>query len=363
MKENSKIVGILEDFWPRNKAKGLLAQTIFSEKIETNVFGGDAKEKLLPGCWLIAPKNGDFYKFRFCFFVHPKVVKTNEITTNIKELLGEKYRPFHAIAEFMNNAGIGIIYVVVHTEKGDLSLKEIKERNFENVGWHFFSFENGSFTTRAPVEFFERWEGDRGRASYGHGWDANVKKKIKKLSNDVLTKLLLNEMFYAGFVKGTLKKPLNDPSDVDSFLMSLSQKHIFPMEIKEKFPGQNGGEQFFGIDAGRIMMLLRLCIPNDANAVYLIREMDENGKFIGWKYITLSDIIMTSSWNLQAGGPGMGGQSTQTIRLPYSYFKDFNEKEISEDSLKKIGDLPKDIKNVAKQFGIELSARFHGVIK
>ncbi len=42
-------------------------------------------------------------------------------------------------------------------------------------------------------------------------------------------------------------------------------------------------------------MLLRLCLPNDSNALYLIRELDEAGSFIGWKFITLSDIIMTAS--------------------------------------------------------------------
>ncbi len=360
MAGKSDIVKVLEDFWPKNKAKGLLAQTIFSEEMGTNRFGRDAREKIIPGCWLIAPKSTDFYKFRFCFFVHPVVIKTGEITNDIKEILGEKYRPFHAIAEFMNNAGIGVVYVLCHTEKGVLPIDEIKERNFENVSWHFFSFENGNFTTRNPIEFFERWEGDRGRPSYRNEWDVNVKKQIEMLSDDILTELLLNEMFYLGLIKSTLKKPLNDPYDVDFFLMSISQKHVFPMEIKEKFPGQNRGEEFFGIDAGRIMMLLRLCIPNDANAVYLIREMNEGGEFRGWKYITLSDIIMTSSWNLQAGGTGMGGQNTQTIILPYTYFKDFNEQELSEENLKKIGDLPKDIKNTAKQFAAELSTKFHG---
>jgi len=151
---------------------------------------------------------------------------------------------------------------------------------------------------------------------------------------------------------------LNDPYDVDSFLISISQKFILPIEIKEKFPGTSGNEQFFGIDAGRVMMLLRICVPNDANAIYLIRELDEHGNFIRWKYITLSDIIMTSSWNLQAGGPGMGGQSTQTIRLPYSLFREFNNKEISEDSLKEIGSLPKDVKGIAKHFGDSIEKRF-----
>ncbi len=132
---NSKIVEILENVWPKNKAKGLLAQTIFSQKTDSNLFGRDANEKIIPGCWLIAPKGSDFYKFRFCFFVHPMIVKTDNIADDIKTLLGEKYRPFHAIAEFMNNAGIGVIYVLVHTKDGTLPLDEIKQRNFENVNW------------------------------------------------------------------------------------------------------------------------------------------------------------------------------------------------------------------------------------
>ena len=102
-------------------------------------------------------------------------------------------------------------------------------------------------------------------------------------------------------------------------------------------------------------MLLRLCLPNDANAIYLIRELDESGNFIAWKYLTLSDIIMTSSWNLQAGGPGMGGQSTQTICLPYEYFKEFDADALSEDNLKKLGNMPKEIKELAVQWRDGLS--------
>jgi len=359
MNMKTEIVEILESLWPKNKAKGLLAQNIFSQEIKANSFGEDAKEKILPGCWLIAPKNDDFYKFRFCFFIHPKVVKTYETTIDIKKHLGEKYRPFHAIAEFMNNAGIGIVYVFAHTENGDLPFEKIKERNFEGINWHFFSFEGGNFVTRSPVEFFERWEGNRGQARYGSAWDKNVKEKIQNLNDETLIGLLLNEMFFLGFVKKILHKPIKDPYDVDSFLMSLSQKHIFPMEIKEKSPGGNGNELFFGIDAGRVMMLLRLCLPNDANAIYLIRELDKSGKFKGWKYITLSDIIMIASWNLQKGGQGMHKQDTQTIILPYNYFKVFSKEELSEDSLRNIGCLPKDIKMLAKRFGSELSSKFH----
>ena len=358
MSSTSELVGLLETFWPKNKAKGLLAQTVFHSGVNTGGFGKDASDKITPGAWLLAPKNPDFYKFRFCFFVHSKIIKTDSFRNDPKQILGEQYRPFHAIAEFMNNAGIGVIYAITLTADGELPVNEIKQKNFESITLKFLFFENGKFIQKDPVDFFDKWDGTRGRASTGGDWTEETKAKIQKLDKETLTEMALTELVYSGFIKGTLKKPLNDPYDVDAFLISISQKNIFPMEIKEKFPGENNHEKFFGIDAGRVMMLLRLCIPNDSNAIYLIRELDEAGKFIGWKYITLSDIIMTSSWNLQAGGPGMGGQQTQTIKLPYEYFKDFNTKEITEDNLKKIGNMPKDAKAIAKQFSKELENKF-----
>jgi hypothetical protein len=45
---------------------------------------------------------------------------------------------------------------------------------------------------------------------------------------------------------------------------------------------------------------------------------------------------LTSGWNLQGGGKGMGGQSTQTIKLPYNEFEPLTEKTFEEDSLKQI---------------------------
>lgn len=358
MSDNSGIVESLEGLWGSNKAKGLVAQGVFFEELKKGTFGTDASDKILTGCWLLSPKQSDFYKFRYCFFIHPKLVKTETKEIEPKEVLGDKFRPFFAVAEFMNSAGIGINYVITSTDNGEIPLEDIKAKRFQKLCWKFLCFQNGKFVQKDSVEFFQKWGGNKGRASYGKPWNAGIEQRMQNLSRDTLEALILNELFYTGFVKETLKKPLNDPYDVDSFLMSISQKHILPMEIKEKFPRDTRDGKFFGIDAGRIMMLLRLCLPNDANAIYLIRELDEAGNFVGWKYITLADLIMTSSWNLQAGGKGMGGQSTQTVRLPYDYFKKFDANEISEERLKEIGNLPKDAKNIAKQFGNELCSRF-----
>lgn len=364
MSINRNITEILDDMWPKNKAKGIYAQTTLARDVLSGLFGSDAHEKIFSGCWFLSPKESDFYHFRFSFFVHPFVEKKDKDLTNLKNLLGDKYRPFHAMSEFLNNAGIGAVYVVAQTQDGTLPLEQIISRNYQGITWHFACFENGEFVQRNILEFFTKWPGDRGRPTYrkrveNEGWETQTRENFHGLNENKLIELLLNELFLTGFIKAGLRKPLNDPYDIDSFLLSISQRHILPIEIKEKFPAENQKDLFFGIDAGRVMMLLRICLPNDANAIYLIREVRSSGEFVGWKYITLSDLIMSASWNLQAGGRGMGGQSTQTIRLPYEFFKQFDTSVISENNLQKIGSLPKEVKNIAKDFGLEITSRFY----
>jgi len=353
------IIKLLQSLWPKNKAKGLLAQSVFQKDILSGSFGSDANERIFEGCWLLAPKASNFYRFRFCFFIHPNILDSASDQTNLGDLLKNRIRPFHAISEYMSNAGIGVLYAVPTARDGILPIGDLINKNFSAIEWKIFSFQNSSFIQIDTNRFFSKWAGNRGRLGNATGWDDETKDSFKHVNPDVLEGLLLHELFYAGLIKSVLKKPLNDPYDIDAFIMSISQKHIFPVEIKEKFPGINRSEKFFGIDAGRIMMLLRLCLPNESNAIYLIREMDESKKFVGWKYITLSDLVMTASWNLQAGGLGMGGQSTQTVILPYECFKTFDQSVIAEDNLRMKSSLSEDFKATAAGFLDELVSLYH----
>jgi hypothetical protein len=99
------IIDILQSLWQKNKVKGLLSQADFSNEIVTGVFGPDAREKVVPGCWILAPKEYESHNFRFCFFTHPEVLKDGNLDSSPKTLLGDRYRPFHAVAEFINTAG------------------------------------------------------------------------------------------------------------------------------------------------------------------------------------------------------------------------------------------------------------------
>jgi hypothetical protein len=109
-------------------------------------------------------------------------------------------------------------------------------------------------------------------------------------------------------------------------------------------------------------MLLRICVPNNSNALYVIRQVSQDGrKLQAWKFMTLSKIIMTCGWNLQAGGIGMGGQNTQTIKLPYDEFEEITAQTFEEENLQMISDLPKDVKEIAADYKQNLEKRFFGV--
>ena len=99
----------------------------------------------------------------------------------------------------------------------------------------------------------------RGRANTNHEiWDHDVIDRFNTFSEESLLKLTLKQAFYYSYLKVKLKASFMDPYDVDAFLVGYNG-NIFPVEIKEK--SRTGGGEF-GIDAGRILMMLRLCMTN-----------------------------------------------------------------------------------------------------
>ena len=202
------------------------------------------------------------------------------------------------------------------------------------------SFVNKIFKKDAPLAEVEKVI--KGRRN------DDLDRKLRAMPCDFLKATLLKELFYEGYMKSTLRNSPSDPYDVDGFVVSRSHRYIFPIELKEKYPTKS---KHFGLDTGRILMLLRLCVPNGCNALYIVRETDEEtGCFAGWKYTTLANILMSSSWNPQGGGTGMGGQSTYTVMIPYNEFSDVTESTFDDDSLKEMHNLSDDVMRIAAQY-------------
>ena len=107
---------------------------------------------------------------------------------------------------------------------------------------------------------------------------------------------------------------------------------------------------------------LRLCLATDSNALYVIREVDEseNRSLVGWRYITLSEMVIGVKWNLQAGGRGMGGGATQTVMISGSLFGSFSTANFTEDWLTQNKSLRKSVQIVAKELAGNLNRYLYG---
>lgn len=279
------------------------------------------------------------------FFVHSEILRNlpNDIIEPEHVMGNAEGLKFRIVAGFLTRAGMEVIYAI---PLGNLFPPE-------DLRWFLYRFD---FTKEKlqkinPVTFFDPWERG-GRPSHGGEWNERLKQDYLAMEEEELIPFLLNEAFYTTYLKGSYRIKVYDPYDVDGFILSYSSRIVLPLEIKEKFPAiERNNEAFFGIDAGRVLMLLRLCLPNDANAFYVIREVRETDRsFVGWKYTTLAEIITNASWNLQRGGTGMGGQETQTIRLPYHGFKQLEPFILSDSNLEKIGNLPTVVKKLAEEY-------------
>lgn len=71
--------------------------------------------------------------------------------THPESLRGLKDRPFYAIAEYMKNAGIGIIYAV---PAGEINFERLLNRNYTAPNWHIFFYENEKPVKKGPADDF-----------------------------------------------------------------------------------------------------------------------------------------------------------------------------------------------------------------
>lgn len=340
---------------PGHKALGLLAQLEFERWIDAQDV--TVRNKYFRGCWIAALRGGDFYAIRTSFFVHQEIRLENGLREAINAII--ENRQFHALCSSLNSAGFDTIHCFPVTNSRKFSTGDVK--------WKIYRYENERLVHEDPDRYFSVWRG-RGRVSRPRQWMASTVEKFKKLDEKSLTSLVLPQLFYNDFFKGRYKANVMDPYDTDGFMISYDGR-VFPIEVKEKFPfnHQQIGRTI-GIDVGRILMMLRICLPLNTNGLYIVREVEETAerKLVGWKVIRLDELLMKCSWNVQAGGPGMAssaggaGSPTSTILIPYRVFSELTPEIFSDNYFRQHATLTESARRRAQEFVTELSNRFRG---
>jgi hypothetical protein len=341
---SSEAIKYLRSIMGNNKAKGLLAQLEFRKWVKKNL--GDEAQKSFEGCWILPSKELPYAR-RVCFFIHPTIHADNQLDETVNQLLHD--RGFQGLCSSLKTTGLGVVYYIASSNKTP---------SIERLKWTGYFYSNGKLVQLDQPRTYRAW-GTSGRPSTGKTWESSTEAKYSALSPEELTAILLPQAFYNKLLKQTFKISTPDPYDCDGFIVSYDGK-VFPLEIKEKSPFGTGIQKL-GIDAGRLLMLLRICMPLDANAFYIVRELESGGtrQFSKWKFISLDDVIMKSSWNLQPGGTGMGGGGTSTIILPYDAFGDLSSDTFSDDELKSLSPMSSKVKRQAELFAKEIEGRLY----
>ncbi len=337
-----QVIDYLKRFMTHNKARGMVAEMALESEI--GIKDSPSQQKLLTGGWILSPKVADFHQYRYQVSVLPNLYTTsNELQQSVIAL--EKDRGWQALATFLSNSGIGVIVSGAWSNSVN--------HNLDQLVWQHHIYRNERLMPTNGDNPFALWAGTRGRASKGSEWQNDVIQRFEAVLPEQLMSLGMRQAFYYSYLKETLKKPFEDPYDVDAFIVSFAGR-VMPVEIKEKSPTPKGD---FGLDAGRILMMLRLCLATDSNALYLIREVDNSParQLIRWRYITLADMVIGSHWNLQAGGAGMGGGSTQTVMMSGSLFGEFTLSNLSENWLAENASLQGSVRTAANNLAQNLS--------
>jgi hypothetical protein len=337
-----QVIDYLKRFLTHNKARGMVAEMALER--ELGIKNSPSQQKLLAGGWILSPKVENFHQYRYQVSVMPNLYTTaNELHQSVTLL--ENDRGWQALATFLSTSGIGIIVSGAWSDQSTHSL--------DHLIWQHHIYHDERLIATNGDKPFALWSGTRGRASKGSEWQEDVIQRFEAVLPEQLMSLGMRQAFFYGYLKQQLNKPLEDPYDVDAFIVSFAGR-VMPVEIKEKSPTRQGD---FGLDAGRILMMLRLCLATDSNALYLIREVDNSParQLVRWRYITLADMVIGSHWNLQAGGAGMLGGSTQTIMMAGSMFGEFTLSKLSENWLAENASLQGSVRTAATNLAQNLS--------
>ncbi len=115
-------------------------------------------------------------------------------------------------------------------------------------------------------------------------------------------------------------------NDLDLFVIGQSGA-AYPVELKSKSAvvDQKLGD-WFGIDIGPFAKMAFFTSNSmNTDALYVVQEVDEVRKHIEWLGIKFTDLVKSCFWVGQAGGRGMMGGASSTVKVPKAAFQKLDD--------------------------------------
>jgi hypothetical protein len=111
-------------------------------------------------------------------------------------------------------------------------------------------------------------------------------------------------------------------SDIDGVLWG--QQYTYPIEIKEKTPGNDTKVgDYFGLDVGPFVKLAYYAAKKgNLHSLFFVREINDtiNRQLVNWWFITFDKLAQYASWVPMGGGTNMQGGGSTVVKIPKAEF-------------------------------------------
>ncbi|MCY4730540.1 hypothetical protein KY092_08205 [Natronomonas gomsonensis] len=328
MTDRAEYLEYLHRYWAQQKAVGMIAEARFLNRFEATDIESVSEVMLFQP----KPENDEFQPWENIYTFILDAAEEETLSQGQIET-----------ARLMESAGTTVIFPSVE-ESDQSGLNSFRGGSGDTplehqLEWEWRSYDFGS-SELEEVDIEDEtgaWR-TRGRSPEDDGeYLDEFTDAVSDFSDEVLKEMFYKEHFFSHHLKDTYSFT-GTYFDVDGLLVNDSE--ITPYEIKEKTAYQDSTE-LFGLDVSRLIVMLRVALTKGLDPIYIVREVEEaeelhvfDREFVDWQSIRLSDVVRSSAWQIQGGGPGMTGGRTQTLMIPKSEFDtvDFDEIDISSYS-------------------------------
>lgn len=288
----------------RNKLNGLLAEIDFRNYIGSLGFG----ERVSEGGWILrSDDRGDFSFGQNTIVLFPEPVEpSTQYSAN--RVLPEPRRGLHTICATFHQIGI----------RSYFCSPRLNDNSTEGIQW--YATELGRPDEQPHQTFPECIQGfNKRRRPYNflrHSTDVSLipEEAIPTEFSKESLRVAFNSVFYA------------EPSDVDGLFWG--REMTYPIEVKEKtYANDPSVGKYFGIDVGPFVKLAYYAAKRgNLHSMFVVREIDdeEERNLVAWRYITFERMAQFASWVFRAGGRGMTGGRSATVRIPAEQFEVLN---------------------------------------
>ena len=320
---NNHAINFLESQWSdknKNKIKGITAELRFEAFLKTASVS-QLYKYLIPGGWIMEPSQNTIInpptQGRIAIIPIPTAFSWSGNVTTLPF-------PAQVLAEsYFSQVGISTYFTKYDTQR-NINIENTfvipATKNYQTAyTLDFFKISTlGLIPETLPV-IMRNFTNRKGLV----GLRAYINNKINSNQypwNDVQ---LVTNLFWKEYSRYFLhRRFLASANDLDFFLIGLSNK-AYPVEFKSKTVVSNSKMgDWFGLDIGPFAKLSYfVSLSNNMEALYFVEEVDKNGLTLDYWGVKFTELLRNCFWVSQAGGKGMGGGVSNTVKIPKSIFR------------------------------------------